>query len=417
MLTGGSPQHGREMFREAKTRNTRVDVMTGEADGPLLASPATQDDETIAFMPEQRVKRRSCARVCRHCVKITLVSAVVAVLVLSLLLVWADWECLNCRVSALPTAYIPPQPNTRAADRASRREIQVLTYNTFLRMGYLTPDDHKNMRLQELIDELDAFDVVALQEVWPTFSQGRLHELIKGAQAKGFSHWVRAACAKPWAGRVVNSMLFVISRHPLSNIEETFYTSCSSTDCAARKGALGARVTPFGDSSLTFDLVTTHLNAGNANGWDESITEPLGVAARGPQLVELRDFVDARRQAKGFDETWPTLLAGDFNMAYGTAEAIDAFAGPLQSFHELCSSTPHCEGKTARDGIVGAPHEGESWPRIDYLFVKPAQPATFEVVQGSTRREPFLVFNHPFTTISDHFGLTTTLRFRSEAKR
>ena len=54
-----------------------------------------------------------------------------------------------------------------------------------------------------LVEKLDNYDVVLLQETWITNSAGRKERLVAAARKRGFGFWVRSACR----GDLIDAML------------------------------------------------------------------------------------------------------------------------------------------------------------------------------------------------------------------
>ena len=104
-----------------------------------------------------------------------------------------------------------------ARERASRGQVRVLNYNFFLRSDLITDastasnNDFKDERLEMLIERLDEYDILLLQEIWMTNSAGRKERLVSAARKRGFGYWLRSACR----GSFVDGMLLILSRHPL----------------------------------------------------------------------------------------------------------------------------------------------------------------------------------------------------------
>jgi len=94
-------------------------------------------------------------------------------------------------------------------ERAAQGQVRVISYNFFLRPDLLTDastageNDFKDERLELLVEKLDNYDVVLLQETWITNSAGRKERLVAAARKRGFGFWVRSACR----GDLIDAML------------------------------------------------------------------------------------------------------------------------------------------------------------------------------------------------------------------
>jgi len=207
-------------------------------------------------------------------------------LAVAVLLLWAYWACLVLSQHSGGISYVlPPVSQPGAIQRRKERSIRILSYNVFLRPFYVTDeitseeDDFKDQRLDVFLTLLDDFDVLALQEVWNVCAPQRFQKLIGQAEARGFKHWFRSGCF-PLRTKPTDGMLLVLSRHPLHMPGEVIYDACAGIDCIAGKGALAVRIRPFGETMCDFDLLSTHLQAGENH------------ETRQAQMLQMRGFLD-----------------------------------------------------------------------------------------------------------------------------
>jgi len=297
--------------------------------------------------------------------------------------------------------YIPPASQPAARKRRGERHIRILSYNMFLRPLYATDkhtsaeDDFKDERLEFFLREVDQFDVLALQEVWIVCAERRFQWFLKEAVERGFQHWSRSGCY-PLQGKPSDGMLLILSRHPLLRHAEVTYDSCSSIDCHASKGALAVRIRPFSDVSCDFELLDTHLQAGRK----EDIVE-----ARAGQLSQLRAFVDARGSTL---ENISTVIAGDFNVDAGSGEHRQRVVGNFPDFFDVLLADGRPSFSTADfGGVATAEPQKVARRRLDYILHKPGKGSRRS--PNSSVIEAFVVQGQKFTTLSDHFGVTTTM--------
>ena len=162
-----------------------------------------------------------------------------------------------------------------------------------------TPNDWKNERLTLFLEtQLPQYDILLLQETWTPASGGRKERLMRTAYEQGYHYYARSACA----GRLVDAMLLILSRHPLTSFSEWTYSNSMGDEKKATKGVMHARALLHGKSTCRLDLFTTHLQSG---GGDSG-----GNAVRSLQTKELATFV---RQVSGTGDI-VSVIGGDFNI-------------------------------------------------------------------------------------------------------
>ena len=190
---------------------------------------------------------------------------------------------------------------------------RVLSYNVYMRTNHIfdkataAENDFKDERLTLLIDEqLDRFDIILFQESWAPLDGGRKRRLMAAARAKGFSYFIRSSCR----GKIVDAMLLIMSRYPITDAEEMSYKAGAGQDAMSSKGVLWARVRLVrgshneamraAASSCDIDLFNTHLQSGGgrtgvgSGWWDPMRPRTAEYHARYAQLSELGAFVRAK---------------------------------------------------------------------------------------------------------------------------
>jgi hypothetical protein len=203
--------------------------------------------------------------------------------------------------------------NTSSNTTNTTITARVLSYNVFMRANHIfdkataAENDFKDERLTLLIDEqLDRFDIILFQESWAPLDGGRKRRLMTAARAKGFSYFIRSSCR----GKIVDAMLLIMSRYPITDAEEMSYVAGAGEDAMSSKGVLWARVRLVrgshneamraAASSCDIDLFNTHLQSGGARTgvgsgwWDPMRPRTVEYHARYEQLSELGAFVRAK---------------------------------------------------------------------------------------------------------------------------
>ena len=72
-----------------------------------------------------------------------------------------------------------------------------------------------------LVEKLDNYDVVLLQETWITNSAGRKERLVAAARKRGFGFWVRSACRGDPFLYIIIQKLGVLSIPPRLSLSRT----------------------------------------------------------------------------------------------------------------------------------------------------------------------------------------------------
>ena len=316
-----------------------------------------------------------------------------------------------------------------ARERAARGLVNVISLNMYLRSNPIAArwtrgdNDFKNERLEAFLARLDDYDVLLLlQEVWPTWDEGRKARLVNSARDRGFRFFARSACR----GRPVSGMLLIMSRHVLTHAHELAYEEATGTDSLASKGALWVRAFVNGERACQVDLFNTHMQAEGRWGGDGMRWRQIGALGR-------------HVRATLGDAATPAVVAGDFNVNGRTA--LDD-GTPSHLYHRIVRELALNESGWELTDVVASdnmgqiratvapdgPHSKILMPLnesdgigLDFaFFVRPSAPSpvsgpappdghAVRPVPGSGRVDPMLVEGRPFGSISDHWAVTFTL--------
>lgn len=177
---------------------------------------------------------------------------------------------------------------------AFAQEIKVLTWNTFL-----IPPPWNMTKQSERADVMNSIlpslghDIMFFQEA---FYDKQRNKLIKGlAKTHPYS-------AVPKKGRklkqIQDSGLFVVSKFPMTVLDQVIFKNCAKADCMSSKSAILVEVTlPSGKQA---QMINTHLQA-----WDE----PKTVEIRKKQFEQIKEMMK-KHQKPGV----PQILIGDLNV-------------------------------------------------------------------------------------------------------
>ena len=323
-------------------------------------------------------------------------------------------------------------------NRSAHGRARVMSYNVFLRPELITDaetrgeNDFKDARLEALIERLDAYDILLLQETWIVNAARRKERLVEAARARGFPYYVRSACDR--GGLLSDAMLLILSRHPLVLTREHTFADRVGLERWASKGVLHARAWLNGDASCAVDLFTTHMQAGEANNGGDDV--------RSRQTRELVQFVLSGDH--GADHEVAAVIAGDFNIdgrssrTDGTPSALYGRLledlAPLNDSGRVLQNVLHHgtsndngqlllpvtspEGLSGREGggggsvLISANHSAGK--ALDYAFMLSRSRRADRAVRqeaGSARVDPMLAGERggEFEALSDHFALVFTI--------
>jgi exonuclease III len=161
-----------------------------------------------------------------------------------------------------------------------------------------------------------------------------------------------------------NSGLAILSDFPLRKLKSMIYTSCTSWDCFARKGAvqLSVQIPGVSDAIGGIEILNTHLNA---------YSNPDATAARLRQITQFGKFVDQLGTTPGL-----RVIAGDFNSVYGR-EDFEHLESALRIPHaaSTCIEREACAGDPLKEQVA---YRAKS---LDHQFWDSHQPPSRVLVE------------------------------------
>jgi len=315
--------------------------------------------------------------------------------------------------------------------------IKVLSYNIFLRPPLIknNEDDYKNERLAEFLrTEIDRFDVVCLQEMF-NLANYRQQLLLRIAREKGFPYYAKSVNPSLFSGKFIDAGLVILSRYPIAETDGMIYRTGNQIDSWAAKQVIYGKiqVTP----NYFVHVFTTHMQASYYD--NHASINVINDKARATQVQEMADFIKAKTEGSPY----PVLITGDFNIdsvqeneeytyMFNTLKAAKPTVKDLlKEFHNSHPITygdffhvPHGteEGMTVpvpRDTVLTHKADYCCGLSIDYIMIADTEENERErVVEATdTQVEPFFVDGHKFGQLSDHYGVSTTLRINKRDAR
>lgn len=177
---------------------------------------------------------------------------------------------------------------------AFAQEFKVLTWNTFLipPPWNMSKQNERTNVMKELLPTL-AHDVMFFQEAFYNKERRKLIKALKKTHPYS---------VVPKAGKklkqIQDSGLFMVSKYPMTVVDQVIFDNCAKADCMSSKTAIMVEITlPSGKKA---QMINTHLQAWN---------EPKTIAIRKKQLEEIKAMM-AKHQKPGI----PQILIGDINV-------------------------------------------------------------------------------------------------------
>lgn len=288
--------------------------------------------------------------------------------------------------------------------------VRVLNLNIFLRTPLVknNASDYKDARTLYFSNNfMENYDIICFQEVFAALNSRR-SKLIQSGLSKGLLYSAFAPSPGFWKPQIVDGGLLILSRNPIIETDFFWFGNGMMPDLVSLKGVLHAKIL-INNKVLhvfTLHLQATYPTASEAN-------QKLYQQARKEQVQSVKKFINSKVE---FNNE-PFVLMGDFN--------IDSNSSEYESLQELLNEIKALDliknkyGKSpATYGVVlpsGEPeevvlshkHENKRNVSIDYIFLSENRGVSSDL--ADTRVEPFYVSSEPFTRISDHYGVQSTI--------
>jgi len=319
------------------------------------------------------------------------------------------------------------------------REVKVLSYNIFLRPPLVrnNADDFKNERLKEFINYIDKYDIISLQEIF-CLANYRQQILVQTAFKRGFKYFTESKRSTWLSGKLIDAGLLILSKYPIVQSDGHIYRSGNQIDGWAAKQVIYAKVQV--SEKLFLHVFNTHLQASYYDSSDNH--NKLNDFARADQVSEMADFI----KKKTHGTSYPVLVTGDFNInsrdpISGSSETIeykrmmetldssgvwlrDLLKEAYNGMHPITYGDFHeqVEGATItrspKETLLTHTADHCCGLSIDYILYGDATSKGEVALEvASTSIEEFIVDPSVVkcSQLSDHYGITTTLRVNTNA--
>ncbi|EFA75685.1 putative sphingomyelinase [Heterostelium album PN500] len=307
---------------------------------------------------------------------------------------------------------------------------------------------------------LGQYDIICFQELFSAFSY-RQRRFLERATAQGFKYHATSPLPSYLKSTfLVDGGVAIISKYPIVKQEYLLYQQGVDSDMLAAKGAIYAKI-EIEKNKHYIHLFSTHLQASyvHPNSTTESTDNVKNDSVRTKQLNQLREFMHLMTS----NDQYPIILAGDLNVDSRVSKTSHDSGSDTKEYLEmidLISNKNHLDGQvqlfemldllkndtglhpptvgdaTDVNGVLSAKETALTnkndyccMKSLDYIFlVNRIQPSHLSVdnadsnqknhnnnnnilVPGTTKVEPFFIEGFPFSQLSDHYGVSTELKF------
>ncbi len=306
--------------------------------------------------------------------------------------------------------------------RPSLNNLKVLTLNTgLLKLNYLfgswecTPYVKERRKYIAAALKEHQPDIIALQEIYKLRHQKELLAQLREEYPYSYADKTSRAL---W-GFSTNGLM-ILSKYPITESSSEYYTDVPLLEkLLVRKGYIESRVVLPGGKDV--HIVNTHITTGVIKKPQSKVVR----AFRTSENRELESFIKARQGI-------PSIITGDFNCSPSKV-SIENFKDLLDndwtstydSYHlndtQALDEDTHATWSITNPLNIHSTYDHSPSQRIDHIFLSRYASDTFNVA-GSE-----IVFTSPAVslpetddevnnvtkvTVSDHFGLLTTLTFK-----
>jgi len=267
--------------------------------------------------------------------------------------------------------------------------IKILTWNIYMRPHSITFDGQ--FRRAKAIGEVlktEDYDIILFQEAFGKTSRKKLRKALAGE----FPFEIEPENRK----KLVNSGLWILSKHEIINSEFIFFDGCLVSDCKAAKGAVLFEVEINGQ---TYQFVNTHVQAEDGKEF---------ALVRAEQFKMIDQLLQKNQKPQ-----IPQFILGDLNTAFSMKEEYDSMLTTLNSTDgkvsvleasELSVAEPITWGCKNND-LIKKKWKGQTYlldyaleRKTDYPFKLRRELKTY-TQQWSKRRKH----------LSDHYAISLTI--------
>ncbi len=267
---------------------------------------------------------------------------------------------------------------------SSHCELRILSWNIYMLPSLVMPNGIR-VRSKLIASRLkDAdFDIVVFQEAFNSKAREALRELLKDT----YPYSAGPANEKKQALRL-NSGIWIVSKIPLKITGEIEFSRAQGFDVFSRKGAM---MVEAGHNGTLFQIVGTHLNAGETQ------------KVRDVQYRELQEKLLAPNRK----DDVPQIICGDFNTDKHDSDSYHRMISILQvQDYEIKGACLFSYDGLNNDLISPGYRKQEL---LDYIFYQS------NGIAGARIERSFHRYSHAWSRrhkdLSDHYAVAASIQF------
>ena len=277
-------------------------------------------------------------------------------------------------------------PEAKSQDR---RPIKILTWNIYMRPHSITFDGQ--FRRAKAIGEVlktEDYDIILFQEAFGKMSRKKLRKALGGE----FPFEIEPKNRK----KTVNSGLWILSKHEITNSEFIFFDGCLVSDCQAAKGAVFIEVEINGQ---VYQFINTHVQAEDGKEF---------ALVRANQFKVIDELLEKNQKHEV-----PQFILGDLNTAkkieeeyQGMITTLNAIDGTisLPANSELSKVEPATWDANSND-LIKKKYRGKS-QLLDYALER-------KTSYGFKLRRELKTYTQQWSKrrkhLSDHYAISLTI--------
>jgi endonuclease/exonuclease/phosphatase family metal-dependent hydrolase len=290
-----------------------------------------------------------------------------------------------------PVPVIPVDPNNPEPVNNAFIELKILTLNVWGLPNPITKDLVK--RFTKIGPAINGYDLVNLQETFSDHADDKIFGVADYQSKIRFNNT---------SFLTIGSGLGSLTKYPIVKKGFKKFSQCAGSDCMSNKGVFFMRINvpPIGD----VDIYNTHYQA---------ISDKEDI-----RVSDNKELQELLRQNEAGNLT---ILTGDFNFnntdpSDSKSKAFLDFKKRFKPIDTFRIANPEAPGFTSVGAINPYADKNDKPERLDYIFVLPENRGTKPANYTVEVAESNVIFDQPVdgTFLSDHFGLTTTLRIHLE---
>lgn len=228
------------------------------------------------------------------------------------------------------------QRSTKSLEKLEEgKELRLLSFNAFCRPPGIKnkENDWKTERLTYMAKhEIQNYDIVAMQELFGTFS-GRRDTFLKSCADSGHGYYVTSP--KPSWKFLIDGGLAIVSKYPIVESEWRPFAPGVHSDRLAEKGILWAKVALNVDLGIYIHVFNAHTQS--------SYNDPVGTTSwkvRERQTQVMLKFMEDITA----NDSYPAVLMGDLNIDARKEMPKNSSSTEYKAFLELLNGMKSSRG-------------------------------------------------------------------------